>query len=150
MNGGKPWVVKLNASTPLPVLSKRVTVLADQEASGGIELFFVAGAEGSGEKPHAHAWDEAMFVIDGQLELLVPGEPAVSLGAGELSYCPGGATHGFSVKSARATWLQVSSQGGAARFYAEMAHELGDTLSLPKLMELLQRHAITAAPPPTP
>jgi quercetin dioxygenase-like cupin family protein len=144
----RPWVVKAGDRPTLPILGKRMTVLADNHVTGGGEIIFGTGSEGTGEKPHSHPWDEALYVIEGQIDFIRPGEQAVALSAGDLSYAPGGVAHGFAVKSSQAKYLLVTSTGGAARLGADLAREVGDVPSVPKLMEVLKRHGVTPAPPP--
>jgi quercetin dioxygenase-like cupin family protein len=146
----KAWVVKSGARAPLAVVGKRVTVLADDKATGGGELFVGSGPEGTGERPHSHPHDEAVYVLEGQIEYLIPGEEPVALSAGELGYSPGGVVHGFQVKGPQAKWLMVNFGGGASAFYAEMDREVGDVANVPKIVELLIKHGgKPAAPPPS-
>jgi quercetin dioxygenase-like cupin family protein len=146
--GKKAWVVKSGASAPLAVVGKRVTVLADDKATGGPELFLGTGPEGTGERPHSHPHDEAIYVLEGQIEYLAPGEEAVTVSAGELVYSPGGGVHGFQVKGPQAKYLMINFGGGASAFYAEMDREVGDVPNVPKIVELLITHGGKPALPP--
>jgi quercetin dioxygenase-like cupin family protein len=144
----RPWVVKAGDRPTLPILGKRVVILAHTEDTGGGEIAFGTGGEGTGEKPHTHPWDEALYVIDGQIDFIRPGEEAVALSAGDLSYAPAGVAHGFAVKSSQAKYLLVTSTGGAANLGADLAREVGDVPNIPKLVEVLKRHGVTPALPP--
>jgi quercetin dioxygenase-like cupin family protein len=144
----KAWVVKSGAREPLAVVGKRVTVLADEQATGGPELFLGTGPEGTGERPHSHPHDEAIYVLEGQIEYLVPGEEPATVSAGELVYGPGGSVHGFQVKGPQAKYLMINFGGGASAFYAEMHREVGDVPNVPKIVELLIKHGGKPALPP--
>jgi quercetin dioxygenase-like cupin family protein len=59
------------------------------------EIFFQAGPEGSGPPPHNHPWDEAFYVIAGQISFGVDGEEDRHAPPGTLVHIPGGSTHWF-------------------------------------------------------
>jgi quercetin dioxygenase-like cupin family protein len=78
----------------LSVVGEHTTALASAAQTGSYEIFYQAGPEGSGPRPHSHAWDEAFYVMRGE----------VAFGAGDreslaamstLVQGPDGTTHWF-------------------------------------------------------
>jgi quercetin dioxygenase-like cupin family protein len=65
-----------NRPPGLNVVGEQITVLADGAATGSYEIFRQAGPEGSGPPPHSHPWDEAFYVIAGQITFGVDGSPS--------------------------------------------------------------------------
>lgn len=53
---------------------EQITVLAGGAATGSYEIFRQAGPEGSGPPPHSHPWDEAFYVIAGQVMFGIDGD----------------------------------------------------------------------------
>ncbi len=71
----KPLVVSADqAPAPLKMVGEEVIVLASGAQTGSYEIFRQAGPEGSGPPPHSHAWDEAFYVIDGEVMFGVDAE----------------------------------------------------------------------------
>ena len=54
---------------PLKIVGEEVIVLASGAQTGSYEIFRQAGPEGSGPPPHRHAWDEAFYVLDGEVDV---------------------------------------------------------------------------------
>ena len=60
-------VTRDTAPEPLNLVGEKLTVLASGEQTGSYEVFHQAGPEGSGPPPHNHPWDEAFYVIRGEI-----------------------------------------------------------------------------------
>ena len=65
-------------AAPLKMVGEKVTVLASAEQTGSYEIFRQTGPEGAGPPPHSHPWDEAFYVIAGELILEVDGDRIVA------------------------------------------------------------------------
>ena len=65
------------------MLGTAVRVLASRQDTGSYEVTLQEGPEGTGPPPHEHPWDEAFFVLDGELEFTSPGGSATKM-FGEL------------------------------------------------------------------
>jgi quercetin dioxygenase-like cupin family protein len=64
----QPFVVSPQDRTQLlRVVGEHITVLASAAQTGSYEIFFQAGPEGSGPPPHNHPWDEAFYVLRGEV-----------------------------------------------------------------------------------
>jgi quercetin dioxygenase-like cupin family protein len=64
---------------PCAVVGERITVLVTGQDTGSYEIFLQEGAEGSGPPPHHHPWDEAFFVIDGEVSFGIGNEECTAL-----------------------------------------------------------------------
>jgi quercetin dioxygenase-like cupin family protein len=150
MSKPEPFVVTPDDHHPLRVAGEAVTVLADAERTGSIELFLQEGPEGAGPPPHFHAWDESYYVLEGAIEVL-SGERTQTIEQGEFMFVPGGTVHMFRIKTARARFLSFNSRGGAADFFRDIDRTVGDTLDVPTMIQVASRHAVHAvARPPAP
>ena len=65
-------IIEKSAPRPLNVVGEHITVLASGDQTGSYEVFHQEGAEGSGPPPHSHPWDEAFYIVRGE----VAGTPA--------------------------------------------------------------------------
>jgi quercetin dioxygenase-like cupin family protein len=141
-----PFVEQAEAVAPLQVVGEQIRVLAPATRTGSYEIFLQSGSEGAGPPPHTHPWDEAYFVIEGRLEVLI-GDGKVEASAGKLVYVPRGTTHAFRILEPSTKFLSINSQGGAADFFSDVDRETGGSLDLPKLLSAAHRHQIGIAAP---
>ena len=79
---------------PLSVVGEHITVLASAAQTGRYEIFFQGGPEGSGPPPHNHPWDEAFYVLRGEVAFGVGDRESLAV-EGTLVQVPGGTTHWF-------------------------------------------------------
>jgi quercetin dioxygenase-like cupin family protein len=86
---------------------------ATADAVSIVEVHVPAGWDGP--PLHHHAFDEAFYVLDGELTFQV-GDALVTRGAGELAFAPRGAVHTLANLSDRpARYLLVCTPGGFER-----------------------------------
>lgn len=98
-------------------------VLVRSEHSSGrvsvIESVMPPGA--AGPPLHKHDFDEAFYVLDGELTFHLDGN-LVTVGAGQLAFAPGGEPHTFANRSAaEARFLIVCTPAGFEREFARRA-----------------------------
>src|SRR4051794_11699805 len=123
MSEPQPFVVKPQESTPLHVVGETISVLADAEKTGSVEIFLQQGAEGAGPPPHTHAWDEAYYVLEGEVDVLI-GERRQTLCAGDFAFIPGGTLHNFQMKGKTAKFISVNSHGELSKFFEAIDHDI--------------------------
>ena len=96
------------------------TILLRAEETGGevsiIENTLEAGA--AGPPLHHHAFDEAFYILEGELTFQVE-ERVLTAGAGELAFAPRGVAHTLANRSdAPARYLLVCTPAGFERVFA--------------------------------
>ena len=123
-----PLVVPADrAPAPLRMVGEEITVLASGEQTGSYEIFRQSGPEGSGPPPHSHAWDEAFYIIDGQVTFGIDDRQDLVADIGTLVHVPGGSTHWFRFGPSGGTMLSVTSRLGASAFFAQVDAEVSPT-----------------------
>jgi quercetin dioxygenase-like cupin family protein len=142
------FVTKPTDHHPLKVVGEHISVLADAERTGSYEIFLQSGPEGAGPPPHSHPWDEAYYVLDGELDVLL-GDRTVVVRAGELVHVPAGMVHNFRMRTRSATFLSMSSRAGAAKFFQDFDREISDPADIPKIVAVAGRHDVRLPPPPS-
>ena len=102
----------------------------------------------AGPPPHHHPWDEAYFVMSGEVEFQI-GERSERACAGDFVYAPAGTVHAFhGVSPAPAHMLIFDAPAHAEAFFKEVHREVTETpRDLPKLPEIGARHGLCFAPP---
>jgi quercetin dioxygenase-like cupin family protein len=132
----------------LNVLGERVTVLADAAQTGGLELFFQSGPEGSGPPPHHHDWDEAFYILRGQVTFVVDGDARIA-GPGATVYVPGGTVHLFQMGSGGAEMLSITTAAGASGMFTAIDQAVSTTpdLDLPGIVAVVTAHGSTVVLP---
>ena len=137
-----------DAGRPLAVLGTQVTVLAAKEATGSYEITMQEGPEGTGPPPHEHPWDEAFFVLEGELEFSV-GDAHHRGGPGTFVHVPAGTVHGFRYGPGGGRILEVTSPGGqAVKLFGEIDAEVAPgPPDIPQLVAILERNGASVRPP---
>jgi quercetin dioxygenase-like cupin family protein len=115
------------APAPLKMVGEEVTILASGEQTGSYEIFRQSGAEGSGPPPHNHSWDEAFYVIEGQLLFGVDDDQELIAKPGTLVHIPGGTTHWFHFGPGGGEMISITSHAGAAAYFTQVDAEISPT-----------------------
>lgn len=90
------------------VVGEKITVLAGGDLSKPFEMHIQEGIQGGGPPPHFHPWDEAFYVVDGQVEVTVEGT-STTVSAGGYVHIPAGAIHAYRNVSPTAKMIGVVS-----------------------------------------
>jgi quercetin dioxygenase-like cupin family protein len=143
-------------------MSKQMVVVKRGEAEElnamGAVLRFVCGADKTergwslmeidvpqhaGPPPHDHPWDEAYYVLDGEVRFTL-GAGEQLLKAGDFVYVPGGTAHGFQGASAgTGRMLVFDSPAHSESFFRELGREVKEMpRDLAKLPDIGKRHQI--------
>ena len=129
----------------LDIVGERLTILASGEATGGYEIFFKQGPEGSGPPPHSHAWDESFFVTKGRIDFGIADKSMTGL-PGTLVHIPAGTVHWFRFGQGGGEMLSMTSRLGASKLFTDMARELPPVNpDLEQLAEIGARHGLKVA-----
>jgi quercetin dioxygenase-like cupin family protein len=129
----------------LNIVGERLTILASGETTGGYEIFYQQGPEGSGPPPHSHAWDESFFITKGRIDFGIADETSTGL-PGTLVHIPAGTVHWFRFGPGGGEMLSMTSRLGASRLFTDMARELAPVHpDLGQLAEIGARHGLKVA-----
>src|SRR2546423_9362476 len=137
-------IVRAGERTPLNVLGMPLTMLCESsETAGAWSLFEEQVPLGRGPPPHRHDWDEAYYILEGEIEFEIDGRPLKSA-KGDFNYLPRNTVHGFKGSSAAPARVLIFA---APAHGSEFFHELNDEVrgvpeDLSKIPEIGQRHGI--------
>lgn len=146
----QPLFLSSTADTPdLHVVGETIQVLADASQTSGPEAFLQHGPEGAGPPPHTHPWDEAYFMIEGEMDVVL-GDRNVVLTKGAFVYIPAGTVHCFRYRAGGGRFVSFNSRGGAAKFFRDIDRALPDgSMDIAKIVPIaLANEVVPAGPPP--
>ena len=141
-------IVRAGERKPLNVLGMPLTMLCEaSETSGNWSLFEEEVPLGMGPPPHRHDWDEAYYILQGQVNFLVDGE-LVTSSPGDFNYLPRGTMHGFKGASESPARVPIFA---APAHRSEFFHEISEQVrSLPddlaKIPGIGRQHGIEFVP----
>lgn len=142
--------VRAGERAPLNVLGMPLRFLCDSRETGGAwSLFDEEIPFGMGPPPHRHDWDEAYYVLEGEVDFEIDGQP-VTISAGDFARLPANTIHGFKgATKAGARVLIFAAPGHSSEFFEELNSEVRNLPDdLKKLPEIGLRHGIEMMPPP--
>jgi mannose-6-phosphate isomerase-like protein (cupin superfamily) len=140
--------LKAGERQPLTVLGMPLTMLCEARETGGAwSLFEEEVPIGMGPPPHRHEWDEAYYILDGELDFEIDGT-AVRSGRGDFNYLPRNTVHGFKGASAMPARVLIFA---APAHGSEFFHALNDEVrNLPedasKIPGIGERHGVHFVP----
>ncbi|TPG75892.1 cupin domain-containing protein [Pseudomonas arsenicoxydans] len=132
-----------SATSPAPVnvVGETITILAGGDLSKPFEMHIQEGVQGGGPPLHFHPWDEAFYVVDGQVEVTVAGV-SNRVSAGGYVHIPGGAIHAYKNISQTAKMIGVVSDPRGGQFFAAM-DRLRVPEDLPRILEIAEAYDVT-------
>ena len=140
-------VTATNSPRPLNVVGEQITVLASGAQTGSYEIFHQAGPEGSGPPPHSHPWDEAFYVVKGEIAFGV-GERELTAQPGTLVHLPAGTTHWFRFGKGGGEMVSMTSREGASHMFTDFDREVSpENPDVGKLIELGRPYGLAVALP---
>jgi quercetin dioxygenase-like cupin family protein len=148
MSTAEAFVVDPVSQPALRIVGEQVRVLADAQSTGSYEVFLQDGPEGAGPPPHLHDWDEAYYMLDGAMTVRL-GDREITLSKGQFVHVPRGVMHCFRMHEGGGRFLSLNSGAGASRFFADLDHEVGGKIDIPRILEVAARHQVRIPPPPS-
>jgi len=140
-------VTATSSPRPLNVVGEQITVLASGAQTGSYEIFHQAGPEGSGPPPHSHPWDEAFYVVKGEVAFGV-GDRELIAQPGTLVHLPAGTTHWFRFGKGGAEMISMTSREGASHMFTDFDREISaESPDVGKLIELGRPYGLAVALP---
>ena len=144
-------IVKAGERMPLNVLGMPLTLLCEaSETTGNWSLFEEEVPLGMGPPVHRHEWDEAYYILDGEIDFTIDGQTVTSR-RGDFNHLPRGTIHGFKGASeAPARVLIFASPAHGSEFFKEISEEVRfEPEDLAKIPEIGRRHGIEFMSPPS-
>ena len=145
----QPFVVSpQDRSRSLSVVGEHNKVLASAAQTGSYEIFFQAGPEGSGPPLHNHPWDEAFYVLRGEVAFGIGDRESLAV-AGTLVQVPGGTTHWFRYGRGGGEMLTMTSREGAFAFFTDVDRNVSPENPDPgKFIGIAESHGLRFPRPP--
>ena len=130
----------------LNVLGTQITLLAPNAVTQSFGITLQQGDEGTGPPPHSHDWDEAFYVLRGEIEFLHDGK-AQMCATGTLVFAPRGTVHGFRYGKGGGQMLEITGQGSvASQMFAAIDNEIpAGPPDIGKVLDVLSRNGVTVA-----
>ena len=101
----------------------RVLLRSEDTGAHGSVIEITAGATFPGPPLHVHDFDEAFYILEGELTFQVE-DGLLTKGAGELAFVPRGVAHTLANRSgAPARYLLICTPAGFERSFARRAAE---------------------------
>ena len=141
-------IVKAGQRPSLDILGMPMRMLCEaKETDGAWSLFEEDVPLGMGPPPHRHDWDEAYYILDGEVDFEIDGQPVRSA-KGDFNYLPRNTVHGFKgASSSPARVLIFAAPAHGSEFFEALNEEVR---SLPedgaKIPEIGERHGIHFMP----
>jgi quercetin dioxygenase-like cupin family protein len=126
---------------PVNVVGEAITILAGGDLSKPFEMHLQEGVQGGGPPLHFHPWDEAFYVMEGQVEVTVEGK-STTVSSGGYVHIPGGSIHAYKNISATAKMIGVVSDPRGGQFFAAM-DQLKVPEDLSRIVEVAERYGVT-------
>lgn len=135
----EPIVADGTAIDPCQVFAERITILANHRQTGSYEVYVHDASEGAGPPAHFHPWDEAFYVIDGEIDFDFGGT-SKRVKAGGFVHVPAGMVHAFRYASPTARMLGITSGEGATAMFTDIDRECDADTDMDKVVAVLNRH----------
>lgn len=136
--------VKSGEREPLNILGMPLRMLCESSETGGAwSLFEEAVPLGMGPPPHRHDWDEAYYILDGEVDFEIDGK-LVKSKSGDFNYLPRNTVHGFTgASSSPAHVLIFAAPAHGSEFFRELSDRVrAIPEDLAKIPEIGERHGI--------
>jgi quercetin dioxygenase-like cupin family protein len=136
--------VRASEGEVLEVLGVQVRFLCSaEETAGAWSLMENVVPKDCGPPAHHHPWDEAYYVVEGEIEFTVAGA-SQTVAAGEFLYAPGGTVHGFrGASELPARMLIFDAPAHAEAFFRQISTEVrAIPQDLAKMPAIGERHDV--------
>jgi len=145
----QPFVVRNGQAETLSVMGTQVHLLCEADKTDNKwSLMDCVMPKDAGPPPHQHPWDEAYFVLSGQVRFSLDGREVLA-GSGDFLYAPANTPHGLQGASDEpAHVLFFDAPAAAEGFFREVEREVKQLpQDLPKVPRIGERHRIHFLPP---
>jgi quercetin dioxygenase-like cupin family protein len=149
--GKQASVVKQGEGEAMNVMGAQVRFLcAAEQTEKAWSLMEVGLPMHSGPPPHHHPWDEAYYVVEGEVKFSIDGKERL-VKAGDFVYAPGGTVHGFAGASEKpARVIIFDAPAHTEGFFRDVDREVKGAGDMAKVPAIGKRHEIHFQPPAAP
>jgi quercetin dioxygenase-like cupin family protein len=139
-------VVPAGAGRALNVLGDTITCkLLGAQTAGAWSLFEIATQ--NGPPPHKHPWEEAYYIVEGEVEFHIEGQ-STKVGRGSFVDVGPNVVHTYQVKSPSARLLVWASPAGLEHFFEDLAREITEMPpDFAKVLAIAAKHRVEAVLP---
>jgi quercetin dioxygenase-like cupin family protein len=137
-------VVRRHEGEALKVMGAGVRFVCPAEKTGkSWSMMEVTVPRHAGPTSHHHPWDEAYYIVEGEVRFGMDGREVLAK-AGDFLYAPGGTVHSFQGASDNpARVLIFDAPAHAESFFRDMDREVKEMpRDMPKALEIGERHQI--------
>lgn len=144
----QPLVLKSGSGESMTVLGAQLSFLCTADSTGKAwSLMSATLPPDAGPPPHHHPWDEAYYVIEGEVMFSIDGRDQ-PVGAGDFIYAPAGTVHGFKGTSQQpARMLIFDAPAHAESFFREIDRSVRAPEDMARLPQIGQAHQVHFLPP---
>ncbi len=108
-----------NPPNELNVLGEKILIFGQGDLSKPFEVHIQEGHAGGGPPAHHHPWDEAFYVLEGEVEVSIDNS-ARTLGQGSYVHIPAGTIHAYTNMSDTTKLLAVVSDSRGGKLFEEL------------------------------
>jgi mannose-6-phosphate isomerase-like protein (cupin superfamily) len=124
------------------VLGETINVLASAAETGSSEFFLESVPLDGGPPPHSHPWDESFYLVSGELDYVVDGQPGTAR-AGAFVHLPAGTVHSYTSRTEPSVMIAVTSRAGASDLFADLDAASVEAPPAPeKVVEVANAHQV--------
>ncbi|MBH8561765.1 cupin domain-containing protein [Nostoc sp. CENA67] len=139
----KPTILRPEEGNQFSILGAQfITKATGEQTNQAWTIYEVTDTEENGPPLHTHPWEEAFYILEGELDIQV-GTETILVSPGFFVNIPHNTPHAFKVRSATAKFLVLISPQGAKNFYEEMG-QIADisSLNMEKVQPVLNKYGL--------
>lgn len=139
----KPIILAPGEGNQFSIMGGQFTTKATgEETNQAWKIYEITDTQENGPPLHTHPWEEAFYILEGELDLQV-GTETILASSGFFVNIPHNAPHAFKIRSATAKFLVLIAPQGAKNFYEEMG-QVADSPSpnMDKIQPLLNKYGL--------
>ncbi|MCC5649380.1 cupin domain-containing protein [Nostoc sp. XA013] len=139
----KPTIIAPGEGNQFSILGGQFTIkVTGEETNQAWTIYEFTDTEGNGPPLHTHPWEEAFYILEGELDIQI-GTETILASPGFFVNIPHNAPHAFKIRSANAKFLVLVSPKGAKNFYEEMGQVAdSSSLNMEKVQPVLNKYGL--------
>ncbi|WP_341530342.1 cupin domain-containing protein [Nostoc sp. UHCC 0302] len=139
----KPIILAPKEGKQFSILGGQFTTKATEEETNQAWIIYeVTDTQENGPPLHTHPWEEAFYILEGELDIQV-GTETILASTGFFINIPHNAPHAFKIRSATAKFLVLISPQGAKNFYEKMSQVAdSSSLNMEKVQPVLNKYGL--------